>query len=321
MENKSFDNVAWLLDEVITNFCMSIVDDSVKNNADFHYKTGLRPKIIRITDGRCCEWCSKLAGSYDYEKVRNAGNDVFRRHRNCGCIVAYDPDDGTKRIQNAHNKQWTSEEDFEERIKLQELASDQSGAIADISSANDIETQSKKVDKLLNNYCNRESAWSGKTIVAKKGELIGYKGLKMPNCDIYIREDANTKTIIHEHLHARSISLYEENEQSIMLALWRGIEESSVELLSEEISKIYGIRYQVTYDQHINALRRINSICKIGWTDFDFAMKLFDIPLDARYTWLKGQVDTAVSFGRISKKSQDLLDKDLTTIRKDPRKK
>lgn len=118
MANKSFDNVSWLLDAVISTFCMSIVDDSVKANADFQYNAGMSPKIIRTTDGKCCEWCNKLAGVYDYEKVKNTGNEVFRRHRNCGCIVAYDPGDG--RIQNAHSKEWTAREEYDRLLQEKE---------------------------------------------------------------------------------------------------------------------------------------------------------------------------------------------------------
>lgn len=106
MENKSFDNVSWLLDAVVSNFCMSIVDDSVKANADFQYNAGMSPKIVRTTDGKCCEWCSKLAGTYDYEKVSNTGNNVFRRHKNCTCVVEFHPGDGRK--QNVHIKQWST---------------------------------------------------------------------------------------------------------------------------------------------------------------------------------------------------------------------
>ena len=118
MENKSFDNVSWLLDAVVSNFCMSIVDDFVRENADFQYNAGMSPKIVRTTDGKCCKWCDKLAGTYDYEKVRNTGNDVFRRHRNCGCIVAYDPGDG--RIQNAHSKEWTTREEYDKLLQEKE---------------------------------------------------------------------------------------------------------------------------------------------------------------------------------------------------------
>ena len=95
----------------IENFLEGTVDDCVRENADFQYQAGLSPKIERRTVGKCCEWCSRLAGTYDYEDVRDKGNDVFRRHKNCHCIVSYNPGDGSKRRQNAHTKRWTAETD------------------------------------------------------------------------------------------------------------------------------------------------------------------------------------------------------------------
>ena len=87
------------------------MDDCVRENADFQYKAGLSPKIERRTVGKCCEWCSKLAGTYEYDDVKDRGNDVFRRHKNCHCIVSYNPGDGSKRRQNVHTGRWTTEQD------------------------------------------------------------------------------------------------------------------------------------------------------------------------------------------------------------------
>lgn len=68
----------------------------------FQYKAGLSPKIIRTTTGKCCKWCDNLEGMYEYEKVLDTGNDVFRRHEHCRCMVEHDNGDG-KRI-NVHTK-------------------------------------------------------------------------------------------------------------------------------------------------------------------------------------------------------------------------
>lgn len=89
-----FDNVKWLLGDPIVNFTQSIVDDSIKKNAEFHAKAGLQPKIVRKTAGRCCKWCQSLAGSYNYPDVPK---DVYRRHQNCRCTVDYKPGDGKKK--------------------------------------------------------------------------------------------------------------------------------------------------------------------------------------------------------------------------------
>ena len=93
----------------IENFLEGVVDDSARENADFQYNAGLSPKIERRTVGKCCEWCSRLAGTYLYADVSDKGNDVFRRHKNCHCQVLFNPGDGSKRRQNVHSKQWTDE--------------------------------------------------------------------------------------------------------------------------------------------------------------------------------------------------------------------
>ena len=100
-----YDDIAWILYEPIKNFSQSIVDDSIRSNADFHYKAGMTPKIVRKLAGGCCEWCSTLAGTYRYPDVPK---DVYRRHQRCRCTVEYNPRDG--KVQDVHTKKWRSEE-------------------------------------------------------------------------------------------------------------------------------------------------------------------------------------------------------------------
>lgn len=100
-----YDDVAWVLQEPVKNFSMNVVDEILRANVDFQGKSGLRPKIIRKSEHRCCEWCSRLAGVYDYPVDR----EVYQRHERCRCTVDYDP--GTGKIQNVHTKQWTNAKD------------------------------------------------------------------------------------------------------------------------------------------------------------------------------------------------------------------
>ena len=104
------------LDSLSTN-TRSVVDSSVKENVEYHYQSGLSPKIIRRTVGKCCEWCSNLAGVYNYADVKKTGNNVYRRHANCRCQVIYDPSDGSKKIQDAWTKQWSKKVDIEKRLQ------------------------------------------------------------------------------------------------------------------------------------------------------------------------------------------------------------
>ena len=101
---ESFDDVKWLLDDPIVNFSQSIVDDSIRKNAEFHHKVGLSPKIVRRVVGHPCKWCKSLEGSYNYPEIPK---DIYRRHGNCRCTVDYHPGNGKK--QNVHTKKWTDE--------------------------------------------------------------------------------------------------------------------------------------------------------------------------------------------------------------------
>lgn len=110
----NYNDVAYMLGEPIVNFSQCIVDDYVKANADFHSKSGMKAQIIRTSNGKCCDWCNKLVGVYDYEEVKN-GHDVFRRHRHCDCVVEYKTING--RAQNVHTKYWKK---IEESVKIEE---------------------------------------------------------------------------------------------------------------------------------------------------------------------------------------------------------
>ena len=112
----NFDDVAWVLDEPIVNFSQSVVDDILKANIDFQGKAGLRPQIIRQAEHKCCEWCSRLEGKYDYPKVPP---DVYRRHERCRCTVDYLPGNG--KVQNVHTKGWKTEEEYAKIVARKQL--------------------------------------------------------------------------------------------------------------------------------------------------------------------------------------------------------
>lgn len=98
---ENFDDVAWVLNDPVVNYSQAVVESVLKANIDFQGKAGLRPRIIRKAERKCCEWCNSLAGEYDYPDVPD---DIYRRHERCRCTVDYDP--GTGRRQNVHTKQW-----------------------------------------------------------------------------------------------------------------------------------------------------------------------------------------------------------------------
>ena len=111
---ENFEKAKWLLDEPIVNFSQSIIDDTVKTNAELHAKSGLSPVIIRKSSGKCCDWCKEIVGTYTYP---NVPDEIYRRHRYCRCTVEYDPGKGKR--QNVWDKSWAdvSAEEQAEALK------------------------------------------------------------------------------------------------------------------------------------------------------------------------------------------------------------
>lgn len=87
--NPEFVNIEDLFYDQLTNFSQSVVDQSIRDNAELQWKSGIKATVVRTPDAEACPWCMNLAGSYDYETVRDTGNDVWRRHDNCRCTIEY----------------------------------------------------------------------------------------------------------------------------------------------------------------------------------------------------------------------------------------
>ena len=171
-----------------------------------------------------------------------------------------------------------------------------------INPPEDLQELSKKVDKVLDNYAVRQSKWSGKTIVLSREQMPKANGRKEWNCDISLRDTAELKTVVHEHLHARSVSYFDSKvyEQN------RNAEEGSVELFAQEICKKNGVSFKGSYAEKVLPLHIINNILRNG-DRYTFAKQLFDIPLPERYNWLRQQADLLLSSVKLSKKTAKSL--------------
>lgn len=73
----------------LVNFSENVVDESIRDNAAIMAKSGIRTMVIRQAEFKACDWCQEVAGSYDYNEVKDKGNDVWRRHENCHCTIDY----------------------------------------------------------------------------------------------------------------------------------------------------------------------------------------------------------------------------------------
>ncbi len=85
----------------VANVAKSFHDDYIKENAKFRADAGLKCWIVRTTDGKCCKWCTQVAGRYEYG---TEPEDVYRRHDNCGCTTIYE--NGRQRQDVWSKKTW-----------------------------------------------------------------------------------------------------------------------------------------------------------------------------------------------------------------------
>lgn len=158
----------------------------------------------------------------------------------------------------------------------------------------DLKELSASIDKELDHYSSRKSKWSGNTYIRSREEMPRANGRKEWNCDISLRENAKIKTVVHEHLHARSVSYYTPQVYSRN----RAAEEGAVELFAQEICRKNGAAFAPAYQEIVKPLEIINNILRNG-DRYSFAKQLFDIPLPERYNWLREQADAVIAQGKL----------------------
>lgn len=117
-----FDSIRWILGDPVVNFTQNVADESIRKNADFHARSGFEPKITRTAEGKACKWCQEVAGTYDYADTKGKGNDVWRRHENCRCLIEYIPRKGDRQRVYNYRESNTPEgrAELERRRQLQE---------------------------------------------------------------------------------------------------------------------------------------------------------------------------------------------------------
>ena len=166
----------------------------------------------------------------------------------------------------------------------------------------DLRELSLGIDKELDNYSTRKSKWSGTTHILTREQMPRANGRKEWNCDISLRNTAEVKTVVHEHLHARSVSYYSPD----VYVRNRAAEEGAVELYAQEICLKNGVKFKVAYKEMVSPLKIINNILR-GSDRYTFAKELFDIPLPQRYNWLRTQADELISTGKLKKRTIESL--------------
>lgn len=140
----------------------------------------------------------------------------------------------------------------------------------------------KETNDIVNKYTNNKSKWSGKLVIDNQRPSG-----KLWNCDIRISNETAPHILLHEQLHAHSISYFDKNTYNV----YGEIEEASVQLYAQEISKKEGINIiSSEYDENVDILKEINRRTGIAKTDFEFAKILFEKPVNQRIDFLEDKI-------------------------------
>lgn len=158
-------------------------------------------------------------------------------------------------------------------------------------STKEIEDMARQADGIVSKHISISSRWSGNIVVSDDGiknvdgDVIYYG--KMWNCDILTKHETALSVIMHEQIHARSISYYGEN----IYAQYKNIEEAAVQFITQEISLLEGIEIiESQYDELVEALKKIGHFISPYTSNYEFAKYMIEKPVIERMDWLSDRV-------------------------------
>lgn len=156
-----------------------------------------------------------------------------------------------------------------------------------IYSKKELKQLAEETNKLANTYTSNKSKWSGKIIESKRRVSA-----KLWNCNIEIENNTSPHALLHEQLHAHSISYYNRE----IYKKYRRIEEATVEFYTKEICKKEGMtNVKSDYDEWVENLKKINNKLRLDKNDFEFAQRLFNIPVKKRLRFLENEIQKYLS--------------------------
>lgn len=236
--------------------------------------------------GDACPICKALDEKHFKVAKMMPGMNAPPMHPRCRCsVAAYEDSEDYEAWLGFLNKGGTTKEwnQLKKKEKKDILKIDDKGDLyTDLKDmSDDLSERSLQVSYYLNTLNLPKSKWSGITKIVTAKELPKAVGRTKANGDILLRNDASIKTIIHEHLHTRSVlnnrTAYREN---------KCFEESACEMLAEEICNKSGITYKRTYKNVTEPLRDIAGITSQYISDYEFALDYFNVGLENREQWL-----------------------------------
>lgn len=233
-----------------------------------------------------CANCKALDGKVFKIDDGMPGENAPPMHPSCHCATAAYMDlNAYEKWLDGYSEHGMSFKEWQERSGKATFMKKDGMSKAQLKSAAQIESMAKDMDALVGKHTKRPSKWSGNIDFLDGSE--GYCAAKEWSCNISARLDITKHQLIHEHLHARSVSYYDAQTYRLN----KSMEELAVEIFAREISKKSDIDivYSDAYEG-VKYLYRINKLAKIAKTDYEFAKQLFEVPVTKRADWLDEQI-------------------------------
>ena len=246
-------------------------DEGIRQAQAEGYLGTMKKRWSTSGDDGVCETCASLEGTeidMDAEfgfkgRILFVGHKLLPpAHPRCACAVEY------------------IEVGPPEFAGIPQMAMDitQADALREYSD-DEIMDMARQTEAVASRHISVASKWSGRIVVDDERGQTG----KLWECDILTTHMTAPHMILHEQIHARSISHY---GAEIYLQYER-IEEASVQFMAQEISRLEGIETIASqYDGIVNALKQIGQCIGMCKTDYDFAKFMVEMPVPERLEWL-----------------------------------
>lgn len=232
-------------------------------------------------DDGVCSICSSLDGvEVDMDKEFDfKGKILFRGHHmlppahpRCACAVEY-----IEESISAYPK---------ERVPEIKVSITQKDSLKEYMTE-EIESIAAQTEEIVSKHISIPSKWSGKMKISDKGisnsdGTVVYYG-KLWDCDILTKHETAPAIILHEQIHARSISYFDIDTYR----KFANIEEAVIQLMTEEICRYEGIEIiESDYYKIVDALKQIGHYIRIRETDYEFAKFIIEMPVTKRLGWI-----------------------------------
>ena len=119
--------------------------------------------------------------------------------------------------------------------------------------------------------------------------IILWTDSQEPSSDEPFTRDADAGSIMHELLHARSVSYH----TPLQFRASTKVEEGAVSYLTKAISQQQGMFYNPSYREQVTALEQMRSFLRPDGSDLDFALEFYNVDMTKRYRWLQREIGNA----------------------------